>query len=103
MALRSGSVFNFRVFGTIAIIAALVAALFVSRWFGGNGPNGVPAQTVRADVPKAVSPGADIRVSGWAACVDANSPVTEVDLLIDTPAKGHASLGFPRPDVAEAL
>ncbi len=124
MAFRSGSAFNFRVFGTIAIIAAFVGGILVSRWFGNNGSNGVPAQTVRANTPKAVipaglaaigfldmvdgkpvlhaSPRADIRVSGWAACVDANSPLTAVDLLIDKQVKGQASLGLPRPDVAEA-
>jgi hypothetical protein len=44
----------------------------------------------------------DIRVSGWAACVDPGSPLMEVDMLIDKQSKGQASLGLPRPDVAEA-
>jgi hypothetical protein len=48
------------------------------------------------------SPRADTYVSGWAACVDANSPLMEVDMLVDKQVKGHASLGLPRPDVADA-
>ncbi len=124
MAIRSGSAFNFRVLGTIAIMAAFAGGIFVSQWLGGSGSNGVPAQTVRAETPKAIIPGgvaalgfldmvdgkpvihasprADIQVSGWAACVDANSPLREVDLLVDKQVKGHASLGLPRPDVADA-
>jgi hypothetical protein len=122
--LTSGSAFKFRVFGTIAIIAAFVGGIFVSRWFGGSGSNSAPTQTVRANAPKALipaglaaigfldmvdgkpvihaSPHADIRLSGWAACVDASSPLMSVDMLIDKQVKGHASLGLARPDVADA-
>ncbi len=124
MASDSGSASNFRVFGTIAIVIAFAGGILVGRWFLGSGSSAGPAQTVRANAPKAVipaglqaigflnmvdgkpvvhaSPHADIHLSGWAVCVDPNSPLTAVDLLIDKQVKGHASRGLPRQDVADA-
>jgi hypothetical protein len=124
MASDSASASNFRVFGTIAIIAAFAGGILVGRVILSGGSNAGSGQTARVNAPKAVippglqaigflnmvdgkpvvhaSPHADIHLSGWAVCVDANSQLTAVDILIDMQVKGQASLGLPRTDVAEA-
>ena len=118
MATASGSTSSFRVLGAIAIVAAFVFGVLVGRWFAGGESNAAPAQT-KAVIPagaralgyldmvdgKSVihaSRHADIRVSGWAACVAADSPLKSVDVLIDNQVAGHASIGRLRADVADA-
>lgn len=113
-----GSTSNFRVLGTMAIVAAFVCGVLVGRWFTGGESTAAPAQN-KAVIPAGVqalgyldmvdgkplvhaSPHADIRVSGWAACVEADSPLKSVDVLIDNQVTGHASIGRLRPDVAAA-
>lgn len=124
MATTPGLPSSLRVLGTMAIVAAFVCGALVGRRFGGGESKAAPAQTVEANAAKAVIPpgvqavgfldvvdgkpvihasaGADIRVSGWAACVDAGSPLKSVDVLIDKQVKGHASIGRLRRDVADA-
>jgi hypothetical protein len=41
-----------------------------------------------------------VQVSGWAACVEADSPLDKVEVLVDDKVKAVGSVAFPRPDVA---
>jgi hypothetical protein len=43
-----------------------------------------------------------LKVSGWAADAMQGAPVSTVTILIDGTAVGNATLGYPRPDVANA-
>jgi len=46
--------------------------------------------------------GSDIEVSGWAACADADSPLTKIEVLIDEKPLLATMPTFSRPDVAAA-
>lgn len=118
MAITPGSSSRFRVLGTIAIVAAFVCGALVGRWFGSAESNAARAHAKAVIPPGAqalgfldmvggkpvvhASPHAEIPVSGWAACVAADSPLESVDVLIDNQVAGHASIGRLRADVADA-
>jgi hypothetical protein len=106
------------------IVVAFLAGMVADRLIGFRGSSGTQTQTDPAKSPKATIPagqtvlgfldmvegkpiidasaGKDIRVSGWAVCRAANSPLATVDILVDKQVKAQASLSHPRPDVANA-
>lgn len=124
MATNPGSNSNFRILATIVIAAAFLAGMLFDRWLGGSQSNAVSARSSAASAPKTVlppgqavlgflnmvdgkplisaSPRADIHVSGWAACVNPDSPLVTVEVLVDNEVKGHSSSTYSRPDVVKA-
>lgn len=44
----------------------------------------------------------DIQLSGWAACVDTDSRLVKVEILVDDKVKADAATNYPRADVAAA-
>ncbi len=106
------------------VVVAFLAGMVVDRLIGFRGSSGAqsqsdPAKSAKATIPAGqtvlgfldmvdgkpiinASVGKDIRVSGWAVCLAADSPLTTVAILVDKQVKAQASLSHPRPDVANA-
>lgn len=47
-------------------------------------------------------PDSDVQLSGWAACVDTDSRLAKVEILVDDKVEADAATNYPRPDVAAA-
>jgi hypothetical protein len=117
--------FSSRIMGPVLIVAAFLAGFFLGYKFRGNtgpaagaavqtGPT-PPALSIPADQPTVgflnkvdgkaeitVRAGGQVEVSGWAACSNAASPLSKVQILVDKQPKATATLSLPRPDVAAA-
>jgi hypothetical protein len=118
------SAFNRRVLDAILIVAAFLGGILVDRAFTGPESKDASAPDIAAGRATVVLPPgesvigflnmvdgktvisgsrhADVLVAGWAACVKSDSPLAAVDVLVDKQVRGHASLSYPRPDVAKA-
>jgi|MudIll2142460700_1097286.scaffolds.fasta_scaffold303724_2 hypothetical protein len=46
--------------------------------------------------------GGEASASGWAACVDAGTPLSKIEVLVDDAAKAEVTGFYSRPDVAAA-
>lgn len=121
MALRSS--LTLRVVSPILIVAAFFLGRFTASRPGSDDrlpvatehPDSTPAP--QAAIPPgqsvlgffdmvdgkptvAVAKNGEVQVSGWAACVEADSPLVKVEVLVDDKVKADASISYPRPDVA---
>jgi hypothetical protein len=123
MAIKS--VLSMRVVSSILIVVAFLLGRFTApRSGGGDRP---PLETVHPDsmspAKMAIPPGqpvigfldmvdgkplvgakrdSNVQVSGWAACVDADSPLVKVEVVVDDGVIANAFTSYPRSDVAEA-
>jgi hypothetical protein len=118
------SFLSLRVISPILIVLAFLLGRFTASWPGGEvqkpGEPG-PEHPARISIPAGqhvvgfldmmngkpvvlASRDSDVQLSGWAACIDADSPLTKVEVLVDDKVKAEAapSSSYPRPDVAAA-
>jgi hypothetical protein len=124
MAITLKSFLSLRILSAVLIICAFVLGVIVgNRWID-HKPQEPGSSQTRAAAPKMTiaagqpvvgfldmvdgkpilsgEAGSDIRVSGWAACTDSESPLAKLDILIDKKTTATAAPTFPRPDVAAA-
>jgi hypothetical protein len=123
MAIKS--FLSLRVVSSISIVSALFLGRFTASWPKTEVPRAAetadPTSTSTAKI--VIPPGqhvigyldmvhgkpailarrdSDVQLSGWAACVDADSPLVKVEILVDDKVQADAAISRPRLDVAAA-
>lgn len=114
------SLLSLQIISPILIVAAFFLGRFTSSWPGGEAQQPVERERAAAIAIPAgqqvvgfldmvhgkpvivARPDDEVQLSGWAACVAADSPLTKVEIRVDDKAKATATPSYPRPDVAAA-